>query len=56
MQGRPAETVGVAAAVAVLIAYFAGIDDPGLIAAMAVIVGFIPAAVTWCVELARKRR
>ena len=53
MTSRPAESGGVAAAIAVLIAYFAGLDNPGVIAALAAVVGFIPAAVTWIVTLIR---
>lgn len=52
---RPAETGGIASALAVLIAHIAGVNDPGTIAALAVAVGFVPAAVTWAVTLARKK-
>lgn len=55
VRDRPAETGGVAAALALLIGRAAGIDDAGVITALGVVVGFIPAAVTWAVHLARER-
>jgi hypothetical protein len=51
---RPAEAGGVAAAVALLIGRFAGIEDPDVIVALGIVVGFVPAAVTWLVELVRR--
>jgi mannose/fructose/N-acetylgalactosamine-specific phosphotransferase system component IIC len=51
---RPAETVTLAGGVAVLIAYFAGIDDPEVVVAMATVVAALPALVTFIVELTRK--
>jgi hypothetical protein len=54
ISSRPAETSGLAAAFAVLIGYVLGIDDPAVIAALAVAVGVIPAAVTWLVVRRRK--
>lgn len=53
---HPAELGGVAGAIAVLIAHFAGITDADTIVALAVVVGFIPAAVTFTVELFRRRK
>jgi hypothetical protein len=50
---RPAETGAFAGAVAVLIAYFVGLDDPGLIAALTVVVGALPGVITWIVVTAR---
>lgn len=50
---RPAESGGAASAVALLIAYFAGVQEPGVVVAIGVVVGFIPAAITWAVNLAR---
>jgi hypothetical protein len=50
---RPAETGGVAGALALIIARTAGLDDPNLIVALATVIGFAPAAVTWLVELVR---
>ena len=54
VQTRPAETGGVASSVALLVAYIAGVTDPGVIVALGVVVGFIPAAITWVVNLRRK--
>lgn len=53
LERRPAETGGVASALALLLAYVFGVDDPGVIVAIGVVIGFVPAAITWCVELAR---
>ncbi len=53
---RPAESAGVAASVAVLIVTALGVDDPKVYAALVVVVGFVPAAVTFLVELVRGRR
>lgn len=52
---RPAEVGGVAGSVAVLVAYLAGVDDAGVIAAIGVVAGAIPAAVTALVSLLRSR-
>ena len=54
VQTRPAETGGVASSVALLVAYLLGVTDPGVIVALGVVVGFIPAAITWVVNLRRK--
>jgi uncharacterized protein YacL len=55
MKSRPAETgAAVAAAVSVLIAWLAHIKDATVIAAMAVVIGFVPAAITWLVTTTRK--
>jgi hypothetical protein len=51
---RPAETGAVAGAIALLIGYFAGIDDAAVLTAMGVVIGFIPAAITWLVTTFRK--
>jgi uncharacterized YccA/Bax inhibitor family protein len=51
---RPAETGGIGAAISVLIAYFAGVDNPAVIAALAVVVGAIPGIITWAVVTFRK--
>jgi len=53
---RPAETTAIAASVALLICKAAGVDDPDTLTAMAVVIGFIPAAVTWIVTLTRRRK
>lgn len=52
---RPAEYGGAAGAVAVLLGHILGINDAGTLAAFAVVVGLIPAAVTWIVTLVRKK-
>jgi hypothetical protein len=53
IQQRPAETAGVASAIAFMICYLAGVDDPGVLAAIGTIVGFVPAVVTWIVVTVR---
>jgi hypothetical protein len=55
IKARPAESTGFAAAVAVLIGYFLGIHDAAVLAALVVVVGAIPAVVTFIVELTRKK-
>lgn len=52
---RPAELSGVAGALAILVAYLFGVDDPEVIVALAIVLGFVPAAVTWVVVLVRER-
>lgn len=47
---RPAETGGVAAATALLIGKLLGIDDPNTLVALGIVVGFIPAGITYVVE------
>lgn len=56
MKSRPAETGGVAAALALLVARIAGIDDINTVTAIAIVIGFIPAAVTWVVTLTQKEK
>ena len=51
---RPAETGGVAGGAALLLARAFGVTDPDVIIALGVVVGFIPAAITWTVETLRK--
>jgi hypothetical protein len=51
---RPAETAAFAGAVATLVGYVAGIDEPGVLVALTVIVGAIPAVVTAIVNLKRR--
>lgn len=53
MRSRPAETGGVAGAVAFLICYFAGVHDAGVLTALGVVLGFLPAAITWMVGLVK---
>jgi uncharacterized YccA/Bax inhibitor family protein len=50
---RPAETGALAAALVVLIAYFSGLDDPAVIAALTVVVGALPGLITWIVTMVR---
>ena len=54
VQSRPAELAGMVGAVALIVARIFGVDDPQIIAAIGVVVGFVPAAVTWVVTLVRK--
>jgi uncharacterized YccA/Bax inhibitor family protein len=55
VETRPAETGGLAAAIVVLIAYFSGLDDPAVIAALTVIVGAIPGVITKIVSMRRQQ-
>lgn len=55
MKSRPAETGAVASALALLIARIAGVNDVDTVTAIAIVIGFIPAAVTWIVTLKGKR-
>jgi len=54
-QRRPAETTAIASALALLICKLAGVDDPDVLVALGIVIGFIPAAVTWIVELSRRK-
>lgn len=52
---RPAETaMPIATVLAALIAKFAGVEDTDTIFYMALALSFVPAIVTWVVELVRK--
>ena len=54
---RPAEITSAAGAYAFLALYlFDRVDDPALLAAAVVVVGHIPAAVTWIVVTLRGER
>lgn len=54
VKDHPAETTGgVATAASMLIARAVGVDDADTIAYIAIIVAFVPAGVTWLVELVR---
>jgi hypothetical protein len=55
VRARPAESLSVAGAVAILAARLLGVDDPDTIVAMAVVVGAMPAGFTWLVELLRRK-
>jgi hypothetical protein len=54
MKSRPAETSGVASALALLIARVLGVDDVDTVTAIAIVIGFVPAGVTWAVNLGKK--
>lgn len=56
MRGRYAEPAGLAAAIAVLIAYAFGVEDKAVIAALTVVVGGIPTVVTYAVDRTRQRK
>lgn len=56
MKSRPAETGAVASALALLIARIAGVNDVDTVTAIAIVIGFIPAAVTWIVTLKQPKR
>lgn len=53
MTSRPAEVGGIAGAVALLIAKLLGVDDVGTVTAIGIVIGFIPAAITFVVELVK---
>jgi hypothetical protein len=48
---RPAETLTIAGAIAFLIARTLGVDNDTTMTAITMVIAFIPAAVTWLVEL-----
>lgn len=53
---RPAETaMPIATVLAALIAKFAGVEDTDTIFYMAIVLSFIPAGVTWVVELIKDK-
>jgi hypothetical protein len=52
---RPAETTAAASAVALLICKALGVDDPDVLVALAVVIGFIPTVVTSIVAWKQKR-
>jgi len=54
-QRRPAETTALAASIAVLICWLAGVDDPAILTALTVVVGAIPGVVTWIVDMRRSK-
>jgi hypothetical protein len=53
VERRPAETGGVVGAVGLLVSKVAGIEDPDTLVAIGVLVGFVPAGITWLVETVR---
>lgn len=54
VQRNPAESAGVAGAMGLLIARGLGVTDADTIVALGVVIGFVPAGVTWLVNLFRK--
>lgn len=46
---RPAETGAAALAFAVLIARLLGVDDVDTVTAIAIVIAFVPGAITWIV-------
>lgn len=54
MTNRPAETTAAASALALLAARLLGVDDVDTVTALAIVIGGIPAVVTWLVELRRR--
>ena len=52
---RPAETGGVATAVAALIARAFGVKDPDTLTYLIIVVGAVPALITSAIGLVRKR-
>lgn len=53
IQRRPAEATTFAGGVAIVAAYFLGVDDPGVILAMAGVLAALPAIVTGIVASRR---
>lgn len=50
---RPAETGTVAIAIALLVGYVLGLDE-GAVAALGIVIGGVPGAITWIVEQWRR--
>lgn len=55
-KSRPAEWSAVSAAIALLIVSLLGVDDPSVLTALGIVIGFVPAAVTGIVEWLDKRK
>jgi hypothetical protein len=55
LEKRPAETITAAGAGAILLGWLLGIEDAEVLLALAVVLGGVPAAVTWIVEALRAR-
>lgn len=51
---HPAETLTAAGALGVLIAQFFGLDDPETLTALIVLIGVLPAGITWLVEVGKR--
>ena len=56
VQQRPAESAAVAGSVALLAAHLLGVTDPTTITSLAVVLGFVPSAVTWLVTTIQSNR
>lgn len=57
VSAHPAETTTLAGAVAILLAhFFAGLNDPTILVALTVVLGAVPTAITWLVNLVRGRQ
>ncbi len=52
---RPAETASAAGAIGLLLAYTLGVRDSGVITALGITLGLIPAMITWCVDRVRHK-
>jgi len=56
VKSRPAETaMPIATVIAALISKALGVEDTDTIFYIALAISFVPAAVTWCVELMRRK-
>jgi len=56
VKNRPAETaMPIATVLAALIAKFAGVEDTDTIFYMAIVLSFVPAGITWIVELVKDK-
>lgn len=53
-QRRPAETTSAGAAAGLVLGYALGINDPAILVALGVVVGAVPAAVTFVVTTFRQ--
>ncbi len=51
---RPAETAGIAGALALVVCRALGVDDADVMMALGVLFASLPAGVTWLVELLRR--
>lgn len=55
IKSRPAESaMPITTVLAALIAKIIGVEDTDTIFYLALVISFVPAAVTWCVELAKR--
>ena len=56
VQQRPAETTGLVGAVVIIIAHAFNVTDPDVLVAMAVVIGALPAIVTFVVGVLERRK